>query len=216
MNRILLLVAGLWASAAQAQLQPDAPTIQYFKSEPYRQLMGMMGLVYERNIFQRTEVCPSGYRWDPISFAILQSLVMPATGDHPEAGTWTMRFKFQGCGNSTTYNVMYRARAGNSPQPVVLPPGNTRADPTLAYDLLRGVGAAGARAGASPECKSVHVLSTEVTVPPFQQEDGGKVVSGVWEESWRARACDKEFTADFCLTPQPGGGTNWALSQCRR
>lgn len=215
-NSFLAFTIAAMACGVQAQIQPDAQTIQYFKSEAHTQLIGAMGLVYERNIFQRKEICSTGYRWDPISFAILQPLVMPASGSHPESGVWTMRFRFQGCGHSAVYNVMHRAQAGKSPQPVALPPGDTRADPTLAYDLMKGVGVASLHAGSTPECKAVHILNTEVTSAPFQQEANGKVAEGVWEESWRVRACDKEFTANFCLTPQPTGGTNWALGKCRR
>ena len=83
-------------------------------------------------------------------------------------------------------------------------------------DLMRGVGVAGGLAGVQTDCKTVKIMDTKVTAEPFRQGLDGKVNEGVWEEQWVARACSKDFTAVFCLTPQIGGGTNWLLGRCRR
>lgn len=71
-------------------------------------------------------------------------------------------------------------------------------------------------AGVQADCKSVKVLDSKVTVEPFRLEADGKAQEGVWEEHWTARACGKDFSADFCLIPQATGGTDWSLSKCRR
>ena len=63
---------------------------------------------------------------------------------------------------------------------------------------------------------AVKLLDTKITSEPFRQEIEGKVNDGVWEEQWVARACAKDFTANFCLTPQATGGTSWTLGKCRR
>jgi hypothetical protein len=81
---------------------------------------------------------------------------------------------------------------------------------------MSGVGAAGVLAGVQTDCKTVKILDTKVTAEPFRQEIDGKVNEGVWEEQWVVRACAKDFTAEFCLTPQAAGGTNWLLGKCRR
>lgn len=202
--------------SSDAQIAPDQKTIEYFKSEAHKKLITMMGLVYDQSIFERKDICETGYKWDPISFSILQPLSFSSAPEHPDTGVWTWRFKFQRCGETVVYNAIFQGQSGKQPRPGILLPGFTRADVHLATDLMAGIGAAGGLAGVPRDCKTVKVLDTKVTSAPFRQEIDGKVNEGVWEEQWAARACAKDFTADFCLTPQASSGASWLLGKCRR
>jgi hypothetical protein len=214
--RFLAVCFGLTVWSSHAQVGPDQKALQYLSSESHKKLITMIGLVYEQNLYDRKDICPTGYKWDPVSFAIVQPLLFQSAAEHPDVGVWTYRFRFLGCGEPIVYNVIFQGQGGKQPRPAILPPGFTKADPRLMADLMRGIGAAGGLAGVQPDCKNVKILDTKVIVEPFRQEIDGKVSEGVWEEQWVARACAKEFTADFCLTPQVGGGTSWLLGKCRR
>ena len=214
--RLFALCCAIAVGSSNAQVAPDQKTIEYLKSEANKKLITMMGLAYDQNIFDRKEICETGYKWDPISFAILQPLSFESASEHPDTGIWTYRFRFQRCGEAVVYNAIFQGQGGKQPRPGNLLPGFTKADVRLATDLMRGIGAAGGLAGVPRDCKTVKVLDTKVTLEPFPQEIDGRVNEGVWEEQWVARACAKDFTADFCITPQASGGTNWSLGKCRR
>jgi len=204
------------ASSSFAQVVPDERTLQYLNSEPHKKLITTIGIIYDQNIFDRKEICQTGYKWDPVSFAVLQPLSFQEGAEHPLAGTWTYRFTFHRCDESTVYNVLFQGQNGKQPRPAMLAPGLTKTSPRLASDLMRGLGAAAAMAGVQSDCRNVKVLDSKVTVEPFRLEADGKTHEGVWEEHWTARACGKDFTADFCLIPQATGGTDWSLSKCPR
>ncbi|MBK8071297.1 MAG: hypothetical protein IPK34_04415 [Ramlibacter sp.] len=212
------LLVGLVATFAHAQPlpPPDARTTQYLASEPFKQLIPVVGMAYDQNLLERKEICATGYQWDALSFVVLQPMVFRDGDDHPQAGVWTFRFAFNRCGARTVYNVLMQGQPGKPPLPALMVPGLTLTSPRLAGDLMRGVGVAAALAGVPPDCKSVRILDTQVTAEPFRLVQAGKVREGVWQELWSARACGKPFTAEFCLTPQPAGGTDWALGKCKR
>lgn len=214
--QFLAFCFGLTVCSSHAQVLPDERTLQYLSSEPHKKLITMMGMIYDQNMLDRKDICPTGYKWDPISFALLQPLSFQSAAEHPDVGVWTYRFRFQRCGEAIVYNAIFQGQGGRQPRPGTLVPGLTRADAHLATDLMRGVGAAGGFAGVQADCKSVKILDTKITVEPFRQEIAGKVIEGVWEEQWVARACAKDFTAAFCLTPQASGGINWQLGKCHR
>lgn len=214
-KQFLALYFGLMVFSSHAQTIPDERTLQYFNSEPHKKQIMMIGMIYDEIVFDRKEICQTGYRWDPVSFAVLQPLSFQDGGEHPASGAWTYRFNFQRCGESVVYNVLLQGQNGKQPRPAKLIPGLTKTNPRLASDLMRGLGVAAALAGVPADCKNIKVLDSKVTTEPFRSEVDGKVREGVWEEQWTARACARDFTADFCLTPQAAGGTDWSLGKCR-
>lgn len=204
----------LIGNSSLAQLSPDDRTLQYLNSEPHKKMITMVGLIYDQRVFDRKEICQTGYKWEPVSFAILQPFSFQDDAEHPSAGAWTYRFRFNRCNESIVYNVLFQGQNGKQPRPTMLVPGTTRTSPRLASDLMRGLGAAAAIAGVPADCKDIKVFDTKVTAGPFRLEVDGKVHDGVWEERWNANACQKDFSVDFCLTPQITGGTDWALRKC--
>lgn len=156
------LLAGLLTTLAQAQplVPPDARTTQYLASEPFKQLIPVVGMAYDQNLLERKEICATGYQWDALSFVVLQPLVFKDGYDHPQAGVWTFRFAFRRCGERIVYNVLMQGQPGKPPQPALLIPGLTLTSPRLAGDLMRGVGVAAALAGVPPECKSVRIVDS--------------------------------------------------------
>lgn len=213
----VVCAAGAWlAGSTQAQPLPDARMIAYLNSEPYKQMITMLGIVYDEHILQRKQPCQSGYKWEPISLALQQPLLFQVGAEHPYAGAWTYRFKFERCGESTVYNVLLQGQANKPPRPIPLVPGLTRANPQLMSDLMMPLVLSGVAAGMPSDCKNIQVIDTEVTAEPFALQTNGQVFPGAWQELWKARACGKAFTAEFCLVPQPQGGTNWSQGQCRK
>lgn len=204
------------ATPSFAQVAPNERALQYLNSQSHKKLITKTGLFYDRDIFDRKEICQTGYKWDPVSFAVLQPLIFQEGIEHPEAGAWTYRFTFIRCSESTVYNVLFQGQNGKEPRPAMMVPGLTKTSPQLASDLVRGLGSAAATAGVQADCKSVRVLNSKVTVEPFRLETDGRIHEGVWEEHWTARACGKDFSADFCLIPKVTGGTDWSVSKCRR
>lgn len=210
-------IVGAWlAGSTQAQTLPDARTIAYFNSDPYKQMISTFGMVYDEHILERKQICASGYKWEPISFALLQAPNFAEGAEHPQTGLWTYRFKFERCGESMIYNVLLQAQANKAPRPIPLVPGQTRTNPRLMSDLMMPLVSSGALAGVPSDCKGIKVLDTQVTVEPFAHQAGSQVIPGTWQEMWKARACGKEFTVEFCLMPDPQGGTNWSQGKCRK
>lgn len=210
------IAAAILASSTQAQTLPDARTVAYFNSEPYKQIITTIGLMQDEHILERKQLCQSGYKWEPISFALLQAPTFEEGAEHPQAGVWTYRFKFERCDESMVYNVLLQGQAGKSPRSTPLVPGLTRATPRLMADLMMPLVLSGALAGVPSDCKNIRVLDTQVTAEPFALLMNGQVFPGTWQELWKARACGKDFSAEFCLVPQPQGGTNWSSGKCRR
>ncbi len=212
-----LCIGGAWlGGSTQAQTLPDARMIAYLNSEPYRQMITMLGIIYDEHILERKQICQSGYKWEPISFALHQAPTFTEGAEHPRTGAWTYRFKFERCGESTVYNVLLQGQANKQPRPIPLVPGLTRVNPQLMSDLMMPLLLSGVASGVSSDCKNIKVLDTEVSAEPFPLHMNGQVFPGAWQELWKVRACGKEFIAEFCLVPQPQGGTNWSKGQCRK
>lgn len=218
--KILILCFGIWGlmgtSFAWAQNLPDARTLAYFNSEPHKQMITTLGIVYDETIFDRKSVCQTGYKWTSISFALLQPLTFVNSQSHPQSGIWTYRFKFERCEESVIYNAMFQGQDGKLPRLTRLVPGMSRADPRLMVDLMMPLVLSGDMAGVPSDCKNFKVVNTEVTEEPFELRVDGQVYPGTWQELWSANACGKAFKAEFCLVPQPKAGTNWKVGKCQR
>lgn len=214
MTIFMVLSVGL-VTGVNAQNLPNQETIDYFNSEPYKKLILMTGMIFDEN-FGRSR-CNEGYSFEPISFSIRQPLIFSGTNGHPISGMWTYRFKFQRCGETIVYNVLWWQGHGSKlPTPSMLIPGTTRTSQMLASDLLKAIAASAVINGAPSDCKKMRVLDTRVTAEPSQLEMNGKTYDQVWEEQWDVNACSKKFSVDFCLVPETAGGTTWSIGKCRK
>lgn len=211
-----VMLALLVGCASPSSYQPDDPTVRYFISDPYKQQITLAGLAYDKVFLDQQSVCSSGYKWEPISFAIQQPLKFELSQPHPASGQWTYRFRFERCGESIIYNVQFHGERGQVPKLVAMPPGTSRANAQLTYDLRKPLAVVAMQAGANLTCKSIKVTNTEVTVQPFDLDVGGQTFKGTWQERWSANACGQKFDANFCLMPHPKGGTTWTLGVCTR
>lgn len=217
MHRFILtfLLAG-FSLAAAAQQPPDPKTIAYWQSKTWGDYVISTGIKLDEHILERKAVCETGYGFDPVSFHIYQPLVFADDQPNPVSGVWTYRFKFNRCGETKIYNLLWKANPGKLPIPSVLPPGTTRASPILSADLMKGVATASVLAGVPRDCHSGAVLDTRVTEDPATVDINGKATPGVWGEQWDVRMCGREFKVDFCLVPTADGGTDWSTSKCPR
>ena len=214
--KIYVLGALIFSCAAQAQIEPDRPTIAYFSSKLFGEMTIVYGLTLDK-AFLGMEQCSGSYGFEPVTFSIIQPLQFVAGNAHPVAGQWTYRFNFKRCGSEKVYNAIWQARPGTVPMPSALPPGMSKADPSLAVTIRNVVASSGLlEFGVQKDCKSVRILDTRVTLQPTQMTIDGVAREGVWEEEWTANMCGVEFKAPVCLIPTRERGTNWLAKPCSR
>jgi len=174
-----------------------------------------LGLYLDKNLLGKAEVCTGKVWLEPISVAVLQPLSFPEGSAHPNRGAWTVRYRFDRCNESITYNALFRANAQGPATVIHLPPGTTLASPQLMQDLNPALFmAASARNPDNKDCKIVAVTDTSVTAQPASLKIGEETLDGVWEEQWTVRTCSGTFSAAFCFIPAKAGGTTWTQTKC--
>lgn len=208
------LLAAISVGPSFAQ-QPDRQSAAYMWSPEMQKRLYVLGLYLDKNALGKPEPC-NGKTWlEPISVAVIQPLAFPVEGTHPNKGIWTIRYRFDRCGESITYNALFKANEQGQATIFHLPPGTTKTSPKLQQDLNPSLFiAAGTRNGDNKECKLVAVTNTKVTAEPSPVKIGDETFEGVWEEIWTVRTCSGTFNMDFCFIPERSGGTTWTQSKC--
>lgn len=203
------------ASNCYAQLAPDSRSAAYMWPPEMQKRLHALGLYLDKNLLGKAEVC-SGKVWiEPISVGVVQPLFFPEGSVHPTRGMWTIRYRFDRCNESITYNALFRANAQGPATIFDMPPGTTLASPQLMRDLNPALYiAASSHNKDNRDCKVVAVMDTSVTKQPASLNVGGETIDGVWEEQWTVRTCSGTFSMPFCFIPQKAGGTIWKHAKC--
>lgn len=210
----IVIVMSLSTSYALAQ-QPDQKSATYMWSPEMQKRLYALALYMDKNVLGRTEVCTSKVWLEPLSIGVVQQLLFPENGEHPTKGVWTIRYRFDRCGESITYNALFRANQQGPATVFHLPPGATKASPKLMQDLNPSLFmAAATRNTDNKNCKLVAVTNTSVTVEPTSIKVGEETLEGVWEEQWSVRTCSGIFSMSFCFIPEKSGGTTWTQTKC--
>jgi hypothetical protein len=217
LHAVFWIAGGLAVSASHsfAQPKPDPWSAAYMWNPDVQKRLYELSLYLDKSLLGKAEVC-GGKAWlQPISVAVLQPLSFPDGGTHPNKGAWTMRYRFDRCNESTTYNALFRANPQGPATVFHLPPGTTRASPQLMQDLNPALfTAASAKNSDNKDCKVVAVTDTSVTAQPAPVKVGDETLDGVWEEQWTVRTCSGIFSMTFCFIPEKTGGTTWTQTKC--
>jgi hypothetical protein len=209
---VLFMVISIGQAFAQ---QPDRKSAAYMWSPEMQKRLYALGLYLDKNALGKTEPCNGKVWLEPISIGVLQPLVFSVEDAHPIKGAWTIRYRFDRCGESITYNALFQANEQGPTTVFHLPPGTTKTSPRLLRDLNPGVFmAANAHNGDNKQCKLVAVTNTTVTAEPASLKVGNETFEGVWEENWTIRTCSGTFSMAFCFIPEKSGGTTWISSKC--
>ena len=212
--RIVAFVMVVVASQALAQ-QPDRKSAAYMWSPEMQKRLYALGFYMDKNALGKTDLCTDKVLIEPISIGVLQPLSFPERGEHPNNGAWTIRYRFDRCNESITYNALFRANAQGPATVFHLPPGTTRVSPKLMQDLNASIFiAASTRNPDSKDCKLAAVTNTSVTTEPHAIKVGGEALEDVWGEQWMVRTCSGDFGMDFCFIPEKTGGTTWIQAKC--
>lgn len=212
--KIVIFVMVVVASQVLAQ-QPDRKSAAYMWSTEMQKRLYALGIYMDKNALGKTELCTDNVRLEPISIGVLQPISFPENGEHPNDGAWTIRYRFDRCNESITYNALFRANAQGPATVFHLPPGTTRISPKLMQDLNPSIFmAASTRNSDSKDCNLAAVTNTSVTLEPHAIKVGEEAVEGVWGEQWVVRTCSGTFSMDFCFIPEKTGGTIWFQAKC--
>lgn len=208
----LLAIISLSPSFAQ---QSDRQSAAYMWNPEMQKRLYELGLYLDKNALGKAEPCNGKVWLEPISVGIIQPLVFPVDSTHPTQGIWTIRYRFDRCSESITYNALFRANEQGPATVFHLPPGTTKTSPKLQQDLNPSLFiAARTRNGDNKDCKLVAVTNTTVTAEPSPVTVGNETFEGVWEENWTVRTCSGTFDMDFCFIPARSGGTTWTTTKC--
>lgn len=212
MTAIVTVVCAVSQALAQ---QPDSKSAAYMWSPEMQKRLYALSLYMDKNVLGKAEVCEGKVQLEPISVGVLQPLSFPEGSAHPNKGIWTIRYRFDRCNESVTYNALFRANQQGPSTVFHLPPGTTRASPKLMQDLSPALfTAASTRNSDQKDCKIVAVTDTSVTVQPTSVKVGDETLDGVWEEQWTVRTCSGTFNMSFCFIPERTGGTTWTHMKC--
>jgi hypothetical protein len=212
MVRIFIVIC-FGASYAMAQ-QPDSKTAAYMWNPEMQKRLYALALYMDKNVLGKTNACTGSVRLDPISIGLLTPLSFSDGNAHPNKGAWTIRYRFDRCGEAITYNAFFRANEQGPATIFHLPPGTTKASPTLMQDLNPALFMAAAKNTNDKDCKLVVVTNTIVTAEPAPVKVEDEILQGVWEELWTVRTCSGSLELDFCFIPAKSGGTTWIQSKC--
>lgn len=213
MIALATVAMGLHSDHAIAQ-QPDSRASAYMWSPEMQKRLYALALYVDKNALGKIEVCATGARLDPVSTGFLEPISFPQGGEHPNEGAWTIRYRFDRCGESIIYNALFRANAQGPATVFHLPPGTTRTSPQLMRDLNPPIFMEASKINTDKECKLVAVINTVVTTEPTAMKVGEEMLQGIWEEQWTVRTCSGIFTKNFCFVPARTGGTTWLDSKC--
>lgn len=207
-----LLVINISSAFAQ---QPDQKSAGYMWSPEIQKRLYALGLYLDTNALGKKDPCNGKVWLEPISVATLQPLVFSVEDTHPKKGAWTIRYRFDRCGESIIYNALFQANEQGPTTVYHLPPGTTKTSPSLQRDLNPSVFmAANIHNGDNKQCALVAVTNTKVTDEPPSLKVGDETFKDVWEESWTIRTCSGTFSMNFCFIPEKSGGTTWIASKC--
>lgn len=202
------------ASPALAQSSPDLPGTSpapaatgnperfkaYIASPGYQGFLGQVALGGEGIS------APECKTPKLVSHAVVAMFTLPnfADGIHPDAGVWLDRVTMDRCGTKVFQNIIMRAVPGDKPPAAALMlPGETGTTPAKQQEVISDVIAAYAKAKCDDPTKIIPVnTKTEKPTKPVKLDDKGRLVEGVWKETWSFNACGKpskltvEFSAD--------------------
>jgi hypothetical protein len=126
----------------------------------------------------------------------------------PNGGAWKESFPISGCGNDTTLNFYFVARADEKINTIVGFAGSTIGDPQLQRDALFYASlSAGARA---KDCKTFDVKNTKFEAFGVDgAPDPGPTATSrrPWRETWTMVGCDHTLDVTVNFIPDATGTT---------
>jgi hypothetical protein len=149
----------------------------------------------------------------PIGLSLIDPINLPAGKNHPVEGRWKITFSFERCGQSKIYNALFIAKNGQKPEVKPYFPGITNASPILLYDTMKGALPVASmkliKKNGNKSCKELDIADMRVTRQP--RVDGGKTISGAWQEKWTFAGCGKNVDVLIDFMPDGAGGASYSI-----
>jgi hypothetical protein len=195
-----------------SQLKPGTRTFSYVFSKDQITELYRVGLYCDKRLSLQ-QGCKGQHNVKPIGLSLIDPINLPAGKNHPVEGRWKITFSFERCGQSKIYNALFIAKNGQKPEVKPYFPGITNASPILLYDTMKGALPVASmkliKKNGNKSCKELDIADMRVTRQP--RVDGGKTISGAWQEKWTFAGCGKNVDVLIDFMPDGAGGASYSI-----
>jgi len=188
--------------ATAADIKPGRFQI-YLQSNEMLANLNQVGRFWDK-LLGLQQACQEQYAIKPVNLIILAPVVFPDAAQYPTAGIWRVQFEYNRCKDLKTYNAIFTAKDGGTPELLPAIPGYSDASPALALDAMRAVtpqvqaqlGKAGAK-----DCKQIYPFDARMTPTAVARPRDQS-----WQEKWTFQGCGKQVVFLMTFNPQAPDG----------
>ncbi len=196
-------------------LKPGTRIFSYVFSKDQISEIYLVGLYCDKRLALQ-QGCKGRHNVKPIGLSLIEPINLPNGKAHPVEGRWKITFSFERCGQTKIYNALFIAKNGQKPEVKPYFPGITNASPILLYDAMKGAYPAASikltKQNGNKSCKDLDIADMRITQQAHDTVEGGKTISGVWQEKWTFAGCGKHVDIHIDFMPDGAGGTNYSIS----
>jgi hypothetical protein len=137
--------------------------------------------------------CAKPYQTKPLSILHQPEppLSMPKGADYPDVGIWRVRYALERCGEKITYNAVFGARAGETPNMRISTPGTTMAGSELAREIRSEIGDTALERASMEKCSDQRIVDTVSRSMLRDAESDGSIWSELTNEVWTMDVCGR-------------------------